>query len=994
MALTDPPLSQRIVKPETGKPPCSPPAQDVASASVLSFGPFRLFPAQQLLLKHDTPVHMGARAIELLAALAERSGELVSKTELMDRAWPNTVVEESNLKVHMTALRRALGDGQEGQRYIATVVGRGYRFVSPVVSGHSPMQSPMPPQLASRLPALTTCVVGRADAIEAIGHQLKQHRLVTVLGSGGIGKTTIALGVATAVARRQDTHVCFADLGALGDSRFVGNAIAAAAGLTPQGGDSIPALVEAFAQALRGRPTLMVLDSCELVIEEVAAHADRMLSAIPELCILATSRETLRVRGECVYRLQPLELPPPAPTLTAKQALAYAAVELFVRRASECVDEFRLRDDDAPIVADICRRLDGIALAIELAATRVDAFGIRELQLLLDDRFRILMQDRRGALPRHRTLGAALDWSYDALPPDEQALLRSLSVFVAPFTLESAIALHRQHGARDMPNPACIVDELARLVAKSLVVADLGGDAVRYRLLDTTRAYGQRKLQEARELDLWLHHHAQLTMQRLAKAESEWDARPADEWLRDHHDKIDDVRAALKWAFTSRSADGADGAMDAATKDMALSLTLAAIPLWMHLSLYDECQQFVRRALRIVDAKRESVVAMKLTGALAAALLYATGSTPEAGSAWQRTLALAEHNDDAEHRLRALWGLSVYHTYRGEHRTALELEARFRALADAAGDASAQSSVDRMMATSLRYLGDQTQAQSHLERMLSAYVAPARGSHIARFQLDQRAAAYGTLSNVLWLRGYPDRAVDTARNAFTHAQMTAHALSISNALVHATCTIALHVGDYAGARQGLTLLREHLALHPIGYWNALSVALDGLLRIALGDRSGIAMLRESLDALDDCGFRLRFPAFLGALAQGLGAEGNLSGAHATIDAAISAAVTSGECWCMAELLRIKGELWRTESRDAHAETCFLRSISTARESHALSWELRAMTSYSQLLGAHGRGAEAATALDGVLSRFTEGHGTADLRQAAALIERLRHDTVG
>lgn len=970
-----------------------PPAQDPASAPVFSFGPFRLFPARQLLLKDDAPVHLGARAIELLAALAERSGELVSKGELMRRAWPNTVVEESNLKVHMTALRRALGDGQNGQRYIATVVGRGYRFVTPVVGGRLAMQAPVPMPRASGLPALTTCVLGRGPIIEAIGQQLRQHRLVTVLGPGGIGKTTVAISVAKDIALGLDVEVCFADLGAVRDGKFVGNAIAAAAGLTPQVSDSAPALAQALAQALHGRPTLLVLDSCERFIEEVAAHVDQMLAAIPDLSVLATSRETLRVRGECVYRLQPLDLPPPSVTLSAEKALTYAAVALFVRRASECVDDFRLRDDDAPIVADICRRLDGIALAIELAATRVDAYGIRELQLMLDDRFRVLTQDRRGALPRHRTLGAALDWSYDALPPDEQALLRSLSVFVAPFTLEAAAALCRQsgpHASHTLHDAPGIADKLARLVAKSLVVADLSRDVVRYRLLDTTRAYGQQKLQDAHELELWLRHHAQLTMQRLAKAESEWESRPTDEWLRDHHDKIDDVRAALKWAF---SAEDARGTMDAPAKDMAVALTLAAIPLWMHLSRYDECQQFVRRALKILDAEHERVVAMKLTGALAAALLYATGSTPEAGSAWQRTLALAEHNDDAEYRLRALWGLSVYHTYRGEHRAALELEARFRALADASGDAAAQSSVDRMTATSLRYLGDQTQAQSHLERMLSAYVPSARRSHIARFQLDQRAAAYGTLSNVLWLRGYPDRAVDAARNAFTHAQMTAHALSISNALVHGTCSIALHVGDYAGARDGLALLREHLARHPIGYWNALSAAIDGLLRIALDDRSGIHLLRDAIAELDDCGFRLRFPAFLGALAEGLGASGNLSGAHATADAAISAAVTSGECWSMAELLRIKGELWRLESRPAHAETCFLRSIGTARESHALSWELRAMTSYGRLLGAHGRGAEAATALDGVLSRFTEGHGTADLQQARALIERLRHDTV-
>jgi predicted ATPase/DNA-binding winged helix-turn-helix (wHTH) protein len=436
----------------------------------ISFGPFRILPAQQVLLEGDAPVRLGSRALEILIALVERAGELVSKNELMARVWPNTVVEENNLKVHVATLRRVLGDGQPGRRYLATVPGRGYRFVAPVslAKPRKPLAQPSAaPERAHNLPASQTRALGRGDTISALLDQLPRRRFITIVGAGGIGKTTVALAVAEALIAAYEHGIRFVDLAPLRDPHFVPGALASALGLAIQSDNAVPDLIT----YLQDKQMLLVLDSCEHVIEMAAALAERVLNGAAGVQILATSREPLRAKGERVHRLSPLELPPNSSGLTAAEALAFPSVQLFVERAAATLDGFELDDADAPIVADICRKLEGMPLAIELAASRTDAFGVRQLSALLNDRFRLLTHGRRAALPRHRTLIAALDWSYEFLPEDERILLRRLSVFAGAFTLDSARAV-----AADANFD--VVEGVANLVAKSLVSADVMGPVV------------------------------------------------------------------------------------------------------------------------------------------------------------------------------------------------------------------------------------------------------------------------------------------------------------------------------------------------------------------------------------------------------------------------------------------------------------------------------------------------------------------------------------
>jgi len=348
---------------------------------VISFGPFRLLAAQRLLLEGERPVRLGGRAFDILTALVERAGEVVGKAELMARAWPKTFVEEANLKFQVSALRRALGDGQGDHRYVVTVPGRGYNFIAPI---RLEEPSSAPPPIAQRemhnLPLALARMIGREEAVTVLDLGLSRHRLVTIVGPGGVGKTTVALAVAEHVAAAYQDGVWLVDLAPLSDGRLVPSAVATVLGLVSRGGDPVAALVA----ALRDSRALLLLDNCEPVIDAAASLAAAILSGTPSVSILATSREPLRVVGEQEYRLGPLRSPETSSELTAAKAAAFPAVQLFVERVRAVVDDFALTDANAPLVAEICRRLDGLPLAIEFAAARVVVLGIEGLAARLD----------------------------------------------------------------------------------------------------------------------------------------------------------------------------------------------------------------------------------------------------------------------------------------------------------------------------------------------------------------------------------------------------------------------------------------------------------------------------------------------------------------------------------------------------------------------------------------------------------------------------------
>ena len=456
------------------------------------FGPFRLLPAQRLLLHAGEPVRLGSRALDALIALLDRPGELVTKDELISRVWPDTHVDEGNLKVQVAALRRMLGDGKGGARYLATAPGRGYRFVAPVTFAedlHPSAPTTATTKCAHNLPNRLTRSVGRADIINKLAERLSQQRLLTIAGPGGIGKTTLALDVAERLIDTYEHGVWFIDLALLSDPHLVPPAMTAALGIATHSEEPLRELV-AF---IRDKRTLLVLDNCEHVVASAEALASAVLRGAPNVQILATSREPLRAEGEHVYRVPPLASPPALPRVTAWEALSFPAVQLFSQHAARTLGEFELRDADAPLVADICRKLDGIPLAIELAAARVDAFGVRGVVARMEDCLRLLTWGYRTAPPRHQSMHAALEWGYRLLSDLEQSILCRLSAFAASFTLGAAAtaAADPDHSESE------IIDNVLELVAKSRIIADVQGAEPRLRLPETTRAYARAKLAES-----------------------------------------------------------------------------------------------------------------------------------------------------------------------------------------------------------------------------------------------------------------------------------------------------------------------------------------------------------------------------------------------------------------------------------------------------------------------------------------------------------------
>ncbi len=504
----------------------------------LRFGTFLLDAEQRHLLIDGRPAKLGGRAFDVLLALVERRDRAVSKNELFELVWPDVVVEENNLQVHISALRKLLGP-----QTIATIPGRGYRFMAaldasardsaPVVTSlpvaPASATAPAPP---TNLPAHTELLYGRDEEARAVGELLRANAQVSIVGASGIGKTQLALVVANAQRERFPDGVWWVELAALSDGALVAGAIARALGVSI--GDDRPVLDTVIA-LLRKQTALLVLDNCEHLLDVAAECARALLRNAPTLRILVTSQEALHTPEEQVYRLGSLAL---AGTLNAPAA----AVELFVARARAADPRLQLTAANVSAIAEICRRLDGMPLAIELAAARVRLLGIEGLRARLDERFQILTGGTRATLRRHQTLRAALDWSYGLLSPDEQTVFRRLGVFVGGFTLELA----QDVAADGQIDRWAVLDLLGHLVDRSLIVAD--GDKVpRYRLLETMRAFALEKLAVAGETPFLLKRHAEAMLAFVSPLdEQRWNLKPADQ-IRVGAE-LDNLRAALAWS--------------------------------------------------------------------------------------------------------------------------------------------------------------------------------------------------------------------------------------------------------------------------------------------------------------------------------------------------------------------------------------------------------------------------------------------------------------
>ena len=957
------------------------------------FPPFRLDPVNQCLWRRDGAAEqrilLAPRAFAVLRYLVEHPGRLVAHNELLETLWPKTFVQPEVLKSHISEIRAALGDDARTPRFIETMSRRGYRFIAAVtesVSAGPVAADEMPTTAATaggpaarrptNLPEPVSELIGREVELGEVAALATEHRLVSLVGAGGIGKTRLSLEAARYLLPRFPDGVFVAELGPLSTPELVPAAVASALGLAHIAGTVSQ---EGVAAAVGTKKLLLVLDNCEHLIEAAAGMAEALLRASPGASLLVTSREPLRVSDEHVYRVPPLDVPG-EDNQDADEVFRHGAVRLFVSRARAAEPRYVAEGRVAAATAAICRRLDGIPLAIELAATRIVGFGVNGVAARLNDRFRLLTGGSR-TLPRHQTMRATLDWSYELLSESERVVLRRLGVFVGAFTLDAASAVA---ASVEIPTSE-VADSVANLVGKSLVSADVGGALAHYRLLETTRAYARDKLVETAEFDHCARRHAEHYRALLQHADAELETRPTSEWLAAYRPQIDDVRAALDWAFSPSGDIG-----------VGVALTAAAVPLWTHLSLLSECRARVQEAIASLGGQVPSDPGrdMRLYLALGHALLHTRASgSPEMNAALTKALELAELTNDTRYRLGAILGLYLHRLNTAEYRAALGLAEKFSTIAAETADRSDVPIGSRLVGLALHILGDQPGARRHLGPLVGSRLATARSSHIILYQYDQRVVLDCYYARVLWLQGLGDRARRHTESLVEYARTNDHLLSLLYSLLIAACPIALYVGDLTTVDHHVRLAFDLASRHALDVWTVWAQCFEGVLLTKRGDhRAGSRLLQSGLERLPEPAFHHHMSLFLAELAAGLGEAGEIAEGLGVVDKALARAEQTEAGWYLAELLRTKGELLllgRAPTAVETAEQCFHQALDVARRQGALSWELRAATSLARLWRGQQRVSQARRLLTSVYRRFTEGFETADLIAAKALLAPAR-----
>lgn len=906
------------------------------------FGPFTLLPTQRLLLDGEAPVRVGGRALDVLIVLVEAAGRVVGRDELMASVWKKVIVDEGSLRVHIAALRRALGDDGDARRYIVNVPGRGYSFVG---DARPPARSiaaktDRPSGQRRHLPPLLVRVVGRDDAIRKVAATVADQRLVTVVGTGGIGKTTVALAAANQLAAHYRDGATFVDLAPLTDPRHVAVQVAHAVADAPliSGAGDLEVL-------LADRQMLIVLDNCEHVVQAAATVAEVILSAAPGVRLLATSREPVRAAGECVLRLSALDLPPASAKLSAQQAIGFSAIQLFTQRAAATVAAFELTDEDVPLVTEICRHLDGIPLAIELAAGRVAQLGVRGLSSRLGDRLSLLTKGRRTALPRQQTLRATIDWSYELLSEDQKAVLRRLSIFAGAFSFDSAVAVCEDDLSAD---PCDAIDEL---VLKSLITTDTSTDHQQYRLLEVTRAYGLEKLKKADELVAASRSHAQHVCSVFERLEAD---SPLDRtWEAGYARWIDDIQLAVQASFCTLR-----------DPDLGMQLLAATASAWFQRSLIDEYRTRAEEALEKAGelALQRQATMMRLWHSLGLCYWHIKGWGRDVARAFEQTYDLAHRLRDANFERMALWGLCVEHCTSGDYAAALGVARKHAALTppDVGAEAAIQSR--HMMQVCLHLMGDQPSSQVEATAALSLIRRTYRRRALSRFQPDPHAATKAFLSRTLWIQGLPAQALEVAAESVQSARSTQHDLTLCFALF-GQCAVLLWCGRWADLGREADALMEVAMDRRLNFWKAWAQTYKDAH--AYGTKGVVVPRWRS---------PLRIPHQLEMMA---------TVSEELLDNEALVRAEAGQCpWCAPEVLRAQGEkLLRQGSSPQEGEQWFVRSLDLARSSGALSWELRAATSLARCWISQDRRGEATALLAGVLERYTEGLDTSDVRRA-------------
>jgi predicted ATPase/DNA-binding winged helix-turn-helix (wHTH) protein len=930
------------------------------------------------LRSRGIPMPLGGRAFEIVTVLVQSATELVTKDHMMERVWPGAIVGEGTIHVHISAVRKALGPDRA---MLKTVSGRGYRLLgswtpqqregtAPPVYSPLTRTSGAPP--ANNFPPLITRLVGRAAACQSVRDLVSAYRVVTLTGPGGIGKTSLAVRY---LLPEFEDGGWLVELASLSDPGLVPSTVAATLGLQLTGEIS----AESVARAVGGRHLVLVLDNCEHVIDAAANLAETFTRLCPRTTIVATSREVLRIDGEAVYRVPPLEVPALGQA-APDTIMQYSAVELFVARTKALNAGFSPHAEDLASIAAICRHLDGMPLAIELAAASAAALGIAQVSAGLRDRFALLTLGRRTALPRHRTLRATLDWSHELLPETERQLLRRLAVFAGGFTIDAATAVMADAGL----DAATVADCIANLVTKSLIALDPTPSVTRWTLLETIRAYGLQKLVESDESDDAQRRHAAFFRDLFALQARGARSSLSDDNLARHVREIDNVRAALDWSF-SPAGDPAIG----------VDLTAAYAPVWRHLSQMSECRERCERALLSLEphVTANMSLRMELQINLASAIFITMGPPEQAKTLLIEALETADALNDLNAQAGALSMLISIYFARGEFGRAQIAAERIEQVAHRIGDPVHLRFAYQQMAATLLTRGRSREAQQYLERLLRSPAASGDPRDAIYYNSNDHAADRATLAQALWMQGFAEQAVNEARLCLKELQGADHPLLLCRAL-YGIGRMSTMICDFATADREIARLIEVTKGSNAHLWEAAARFLKGKLLVERGAfAQGLLVLRDAFETCDRTGWHISYEEYKGALALGLAGTGRLDEALLAVDDAMAAdrKGSDGRGWYAPELLRIKGEVLLQQAAGQlalAAEDCFDQAAQIAREQGALFWELRIALSLAHLKVSQGRHHEARAPLAAVYDRFTEGFATADLQAARTMLEGL------
>jgi predicted ATPase len=888
----------------------------------------------------------------------------------MAAVWPKLFVHESNLKVNMANLRRSLGDTREEPTYVATVVGRGYRFVGPVEIGASVNTNRnAEPEAAelSRLPSARE-IVGRDEEIARIVAELRKRQHVTVVGTGGIGKTTVAIATAQALESEYSDGACFVDLSTFDDPMLLPSAVAAALGIRGNAEDMLTAVINHLGQ----RQMLVVLDNCEHVLPAAAIFARRFAASVGRSRLLATSRQPLDTFAEHVVRLDPLTIPDMSDGLTVEEVMRFAAVDLFARRAAEWAG-YELAESDCGPVAQICRSLDGIPLAIELAAANMGNHSAAELCTMLDEHLSFHNRRIEGQPARHETLLATIDWSYNLLPQNEGTIFRIASVFASGFEPAEVAALAEAMAI----SPVDVTIGLGSLVAKSLLTAEVSGAGLRYRLLDSTRRYALEKLRDdPMERDVRLRHAAHV-LAVFEQSEREWEKHGTGGWTGRYLHRLPDLRAVLTWAF-------GPGRCPA----LGVRLVKASLPFWFAIAMLSEALARVEEALNEAESTLDDLLKTKLACSRAWILIFAGTRIPQTEEAWLDAISLARRAGDVGYQLHALVGLGFHSMNNGRLAEAAMWLDEFRELSVRHENWSATQDGERLIAWSKLHTGELAESRQILDRMAAQYPRPNSEALLASFQMDPYIGTRCYLPLCAWLMGQRDYAATAAREAVDAAGEARNLFAQSHALTVAALTIAFFSGDQEALAAYLAQLQFiHRQTTP-GIWIHSTQFFGAVLKDLRGDSSAVGDLQAAIRSIMDTKYRLRIGIWFGTLAGALARQGRITEASDAIDEAIHYQVQQNERWCRPELLRIKASILRRTGQHPAMESALHEALQEARAIGALSFEIKAANDLAAHYLEFDRRDDAVRLLLPTFRRFTEGYGTKDLVIASQLLNRM------